>query len=58
MKAHTDVYEAITVAIIEVIETATERFSGAYFCDADTPESTVQFLQYLHEHGIGLEVGV
>jgi hypothetical protein len=31
--------------------------SGAYFCDTDTPESTVQFLQYL-EHGIGLEVGV
>jgi hypothetical protein len=30
----------------------------AYFCDADTPESTVQFLQYLQEHGIGLEVGV
>ena len=36
----------------------TEWISGAYFCDADTPESTVQFLQYLQEHGIGLEVGV
>jgi len=33
-------------------------FSGAYFCDADTPESTVQFVQYLQEHGIGLELGV
>ena len=36
----------------------TEWISGAYFCDADTPESTVQFIQYLQEHGIGLEVGV
>ena len=36
----------------------TEWISGAYFCDADTPESTVQFLHYLQEHGIGLEVGV
>ena len=35
-----------------------EGISGAYFCDADTPESTVQFLQYLQEHGISLEVGV
>ena len=35
-----------------------EGISGAYFCDADTPESTVQFLQYLQEYGIGLEVGV
>lgn len=34
----------------------TEGISGAYFCDADTPESTVLFLQYLQEHGIGLEV--
>ena len=36
----------------------TEGISGAYFRNADTPESTVQFLQYLQEHGIGLEVGV
>jgi hypothetical protein len=36
----------------------TEWISGAYFCDADTPESTVQFIQYLREHGIGLEVGL
>ena len=35
----------------------TEWLSGGYFCDADTPESTVQFVQYLQEHGIGLEVG-
>jgi serine/threonine protein kinase len=34
----------------------TERISGAYFSDADTPESTVQFLQYLQKYGIGLEV--
>jgi hypothetical protein len=31
-----------------------EWISGAYFCDADTPESTVQFLQYLREHEIVL----
>ena len=36
----------------------TEWISGAYFCDADTRECTVQFIQYLQEHGIGLEVGV
>jgi hypothetical protein len=36
----------------------TEWISGVYFSDADTPESTVQFLQYLQEHGIGLDVGV
>ena len=36
----------------------TEWLSGGYFCDADTPESTVQFVQYLQEHGIGLEMGV
>ncbi len=36
----------------------TEWISGAYFCDADTPESTVQFIQYLREHGIRLEVGL
>ena len=34
----------------------TEGISGAYFCDADTPESTAQFLQYLQKYGIGLEV--
>ena len=34
----------------------TEVISGAYFCDADTPESTVQSLQYLQKYGIGLEV--
>jgi hypothetical protein len=34
----------------------TEGISGAYFCDTDTPESTVQFLQYLQKYGIGLEV--
>jgi hypothetical protein len=31
-------------------------FSGAYFGDADTPESIVQFLQYLQKYGIGLEL--
>ena len=36
----------------------TEWFSGAYYCDADTPQSTVKFIQYLEQHGIGLEVGV
>jgi len=33
-------------------------FSGAYFCDADALESTVQFLQYLQEHGMGFQAGV
>ncbi len=36
----------------------TEWVSGSYFCNADTPESTVQFVQYLQEHGIGLEMGI
>lgn len=36
----------------------TEWISGGYFCNADTPESTVQFVQYLQEHGIGLEMGL
>jgi len=35
----------------------TEWLSGGYFCDADTANSTVQFLQYLYQHGIGLEAG-
>jgi hypothetical protein len=35
-----------------------EWISGTYFCDPDTPESTVQFLQYLQEQGLGLKVGV
>jgi hypothetical protein len=34
----------------------TEGISGAYFRNADTPESTVQFLQYLQKYGIGLEL--
>jgi hypothetical protein len=36
----------------------TEWLSGAYYCDANTPKSTVEFLQYLQNHGIGLEVGL
>ncbi len=35
----------------------TEWENGGYFCNADTPESAVKFIQYLQEHGIGLEVG-
>ena len=35
----------------------TEWLSGGYFCDADTPGSTVQFIKYLQNHQIGLEVG-
>jgi hypothetical protein len=35
----------------------TEWLSGGYFCDPDTATSTVQFLQYLQERGIGLEAG-
>jgi hypothetical protein len=40
----------------ELQSSITEGISGAYFCDADTPESTVQFLQYLQKYGIGLEL--
>ena len=36
----------------------TEWISGGYFCNADTPQSTVQFVQYLQGHGIGLEMGI
>jgi len=36
----------------------TEWISGGYFCDANTAESTVQFVQYLQDHGVGLEMGV
>jgi hypothetical protein len=35
----------------------TEWLSGGYFCNADTPESTAQFVQYLQAHRIGLEAG-
>ena len=35
----------------------TEWLSGGYYCDSDTPASTVAFLQYLQEHEIGLEAG-
>jgi endoglucanase len=36
----------------------TEWLSGGYYCDANTAETTVQFIQYLQDHRIGLEVGV
>lgn len=35
----------------------TEWLSGGYYCDADTPTSTIDFLQYLNRHHIGLEAG-
>lgn len=35
----------------------TEWGSGGYYCDTDTPESTVRFTQYLQQKGIGLEAG-
>jgi hypothetical protein len=35
----------------------TEWLSGGYYCDADTPESTVRFVHYLQQHQVGLEVG-
>ena len=34
-----------------------EWLSGGYYCDDNTPQSTVEFLQYLQNHGIGLEAG-
>ncbi len=36
----------------------TEWLSGGYYCDSNTPASTVQFLQYLQDHSIGLEAGI
>ena len=36
----------------------TEWLSGGYYCDLNTPQATVDFLQYLQERGIGLEAGV
>jgi endoglucanase len=36
----------------------TEWISGGYFCNADTPQSTVRFVDYLQNHGIGLEMGI
>ncbi len=35
----------------------TEWLPGSYYCDSDTPDSTVKFLQYLQQHRIGLEAG-
>jgi hypothetical protein len=35
----------------------TEWLPGGYFCNADTPQSSVDFIRYLQNHGIGLEVG-
>ena len=35
----------------------TEWGSGGYYCDQDTPGSTVQFLRYLQDHHVGLEAG-
>jgi endoglucanase len=35
-----------------------EWLFGGYFCNADTPDATVKFVQYLQDHGIGLEAGI
>jgi len=35
----------------------TEWLSGGYFCNEETAQSTVQFVQYLQAHHIGLEMG-
>lgn len=35
----------------------TEWHFGGFFCNADTPRATVQFIQYLQQHGIGVVVG-
>ena len=35
----------------------TEWLSGGYFCNANTPASTEDFLRYLQQHRIGLEAG-
>jgi len=35
----------------------TEWGSGAYYCDTNTPESTVKFINYLQEHRVGLVIG-
>lgn len=36
----------------------TEWLSGSYFCNGQTGESTVRFIQYLQDHRIGLEMGL
>jgi endoglucanase len=36
----------------------TEWISGGYFCNDDTAQSTVNFVQYLQEHRVGLEMGI
>lgn len=36
----------------------TEWISGGYFCNGDTPQSTVDFVQYLQAHRVGLEMGI
>lgn len=36
----------------------TEWISGGYYCDANTASSSLQFLRYLQEHRVGLEIGV
>ncbi len=36
----------------------TEWLSGGYYCDQNTPSSSVEFLEYLQNHHIGLEIGV
>ena len=35
----------------------TEWHFGGFFCNADTPRATVDFIQYLQERGIGVVVG-
>lgn len=36
----------------------TEWISGGYYCDENTAQSTVDFIQYLQNHRVGLEIGV
>lgn len=36
----------------------TEWLSGGYFCNADTAQSSVDFIHYLQDHRVGLEVGI
>jgi len=33
------------------------EWGTGYYCDSDTPASVVSFLQYLQEHGVGLQAG-
>jgi hypothetical protein len=42
-------HEMARIYVSAIVTLSIRMVSGAYFCDADTPESTVQFLQHLQK---------